>query len=79
MVKPEPKPTQAIASTAAVVQPSPEAKASLISLATDPTPGVFTEALRRMSPQLVAHLLMIFLIIVGNIVFFVTRKRGGAA
>ena len=75
------KPAQASTWTesAAAASMSPEAKASLISLATDPTPGVFTEALRRMSPQLVAHLLMIFLIIVGNIVFFVTRKRGGAA
>ena len=65
--------------TAAAASMSPEAKAELISMATAPTPGVFTEALRRMSPQLVAHLLMIFLIIVGNVVFFVTRKRGGAA
>ncbi|HIA71433.1 MAG TPA: hypothetical protein EYO01_01820 [Phycisphaerales bacterium] len=34
------------------------------------------EAKRRMGPQLVAHSLMIGLIILGNIIFFVSRKRG---
>jgi len=33
------------------------------------------EGLRRMSPQLVAHLLMVGLIILGNVVFFVQRQR----
>ena len=65
--------------SAAAASMSPEANAELITLATAPTPGVFTEALRRMSPQLVAHLLMIGLIVVGNVVFFVTRRRGGAS
>ena len=58
---------------------SPESKAAVITAATEPTPGIFTEAQRRMSPQLVAHLLMIFLIILGNVVFLVGRKRGGAS
>ncbi|MFP6769088.1 MAG: hypothetical protein VB859_13010 [Planctomycetaceae bacterium] len=34
------------------------------------------EGLRRMGPQLVAHMLVIVLIIVGNIIFFMDRKRG---
>ena len=34
------------------------------------------EAKRRMGPQLVAHGLMVCLIILGNIIFFVSRKRG---
>ena len=37
------------------------------------------EGLRRMGPQLVAHLLIIGLIVVGNIIFFVDRKRGTAS
>lgn len=40
---------------------------------TDPK---YTDAQRRMGPQLVAHLLMILLIIVGNVIFFIERKRG---
>lgn len=36
------------------------------------------EGLRRMGPQLVAHVLMIILIIVGNVVFFVSRANGNA-
>jgi len=36
------------------------------------------EAKQRMGPQLVAHSLMIVLIIVGNWIFFVSRKRGEA-
>ena len=39
---------------------------------------IFLEAQRRMGPQLVAHLLMIALILAGNAVYFVTRRRGGA-
>jgi hypothetical protein len=36
------------------------------------------EAKRRMGPQLVAHSLMIGLILLGNYIFFVGRKRGEA-
>ena len=36
------------------------------------------EAKRRMGPQLVAHSLMIGLIVLGNLIFFVSRKRGQA-
>ncbi|MFQ5733139.1 MAG: hypothetical protein ACE5KM_14450 [Planctomycetaceae bacterium] len=39
----------------------------------------YLEGKRRMGPQLVAHLLMIVLIVVGNVVFFIGRSRGGAA
>ena len=39
-------------------------------------PGKYLEGIRRMGPQLVAHLLMILLIIIGNVVFFTERKRG---
>jgi hypothetical protein len=39
--------------------------------------GKFTEGIRRMGPQLVAHMLMIFLIVVGNVIYFVERRRGG--
>ncbi|MHC5004311.1 MAG: hypothetical protein ACYTJ0_14445, partial [Planctomycetota bacterium] len=35
----------------------------------------YLEGLRRMGPQLVAHLLMIALIIAGNIIFFFERRR----
>ncbi len=34
------------------------------------------EALRKMGPQLVAHMLMIALIIGGNVIFFVGKRRG---
>jgi len=37
----------------------------------------YHEGIRRMGPQLVAHLLMIFLIILGNIIYFIEKKRGG--
>jgi hypothetical protein len=40
----------------------------------DPDPK-YLEALRRMGPQLVAHLLVIALIIVANILFFINRRR----
>ncbi|MBL9140481.1 MAG: hypothetical protein JNK53_01325 [Phycisphaerae bacterium] len=39
----------------------------------------FMEAQRRMAPQLVAHVLMVLLIILGNVIFFTTRKRGATA
>jgi hypothetical protein len=39
--------------------------------------GKYTEGIRRMGPQLVAHLLMILLIIVGNVIYFVERRREG--
>lgn len=35
----------------------------------------YLEGIRRMGPQLVAHLLMILLIITGNIVYFLEKKR----
>ncbi len=38
-------------------------------------PGKYTEAQRRMGPQLVAHVLMVVLIVAGNIIFFIDRKR----
>ena len=37
----------------------------------------YLEGKRRMGPQLVAHILMVVLIVVGNIVFFVGRAREG--
>ncbi len=37
--------------------------------------GKYLEAQRRMGPQLVAHVLMILLIILGNVIFFIERKR----
>ena len=40
-------------------------------------PGIYSEARRRMGPQLIAHLLMIALIVVGNIIYFTDRRRGG--
>jgi len=40
-------------------------------------PGKYLEGQRRMGPQLIAHLLMIGLIIGGNIIFLVERKREG--
>ncbi|MDA0975534.1 MAG: hypothetical protein O2927_06165 [Planctomycetota bacterium] len=57
---------------------SPEAKSDLIRVADAPIPGKYLEGQRRMGPQLVAHLLMVLLIIVGNVIFFMSRKRGGA-
>ena len=35
-----------------------------------------TAAFQRMGPQFVAHLLMLLLIVVGNFIFFLDRKRG---
>ena len=35
----------------------------------------YLEGSRRMGPQLIAHMLMIFLIVAGNVVFFVGRRR----
>jgi len=41
-----------------------------------PSPrGIYSEARRRMGPQLIAHILMILLIVTGNIIFFMERKR----
>ncbi len=45
----------------------------------DDVPGKYLEAQRRMGPQLVAHVLMVVLIIVGNIIFFVGRRREGGS
>lgn len=58
---------------------SPEAKAALIEAATEPIPGEYLEGQRRMGPQLFAHLLMVFLIILGNVIFFAQRRRGGGS
>ncbi len=40
-------------------------------------PGKYLEGIRRMGPQLIAHLLMILLVIVGNAIYFAERKREG--
>lgn len=37
--------------------------------------GKYLEGIRRMGPQLVAHVLMIVLIIAGNVIYFVERRR----
>ncbi len=57
---------------------SPEVKAELIAVADAPIPGKYLEGQRRMGPQLVAHLLMVVLILAGNAIYFMSRKRGGA-
>ena len=57
---------------------TPESKTRLIEIATEPIPGEYLEGQRRMGPQLFAHLLMVFLIILGNVIFFAQRRRGGA-
>jgi hypothetical protein len=44
-------------------------------LGDDPDPK-YLEGIRRMGPQLVAHVLMILLIIAGNVIFFAGRRRG---
>jgi len=41
------------------------------------TPAKYLEGKRRMGPQLIAHVLMILLIVVGNIVYFIGRSREG--
>ena len=56
---------------------SAERKAELVSLASTPEPGLFLEAQKRMGPQLSAHILMLLLIVLGNLTYFVTRRRGG--
>ena len=56
----------------------PDKLQMLVDIAHDPDPGIFLEAQRRMGPQLVAHVLMILLIIVGNLIYFANRRRGGA-
>jgi hypothetical protein len=45
----------------------------------EPFRGRYTEAVRRMGPQLVAHLLIILLIVVANIIYFDEKRKGGAA
>ncbi len=37
--------------------------------------GKYLEGIRRMGPQLVAHVLMILLIIGGNIIFFYEKRK----
>jgi hypothetical protein len=44
-----------------------------------PIPDQFMEAQRRMAPQLVAHVLMVTLIILGNVIFFSGRRREARA
>jgi hypothetical protein len=75
----EPKQISTWVTTAAAAALSPEAKTELIELADAEIVGIFKEAQRRMSPQLIAHLLMILLIILGNVVFFAKRRRGGGS
>jgi hypothetical protein len=41
----------------------------------DGLPGIYSEARRRMGPQLIAHVLMILLIVAGNVVYFTERRR----
>ena len=41
------------------------------------SPQSTTAAFQRMGPQFVAHLLMLALIILGNLIFFIDRKQGG--
>jgi len=41
-------------------------------------PGIYSEARRRMGPQLIAHVLMILLIIAGNIVYVMERRQGAS-
>ena len=65
--------------SAAASSMTPKVKAELIDAATGATPGEFLEGQRRMGPQLFAHLLMVLLIILGNVIFFAQRRRGGAA
>ena len=36
------------------------------------------EALRRMGPQLIAHIYIVVLIILGNVIYFTSKKRGTA-
>ncbi len=40
-------------------------------------PGKYLEGQRRMGPQLIAHVLMILFIVVGNAIFLIGRKREG--
>jgi len=63
--------------TAAAAALPPSSKAQLIELDDAPIPGKYLEGQRRMGPQLVAHLLMVLLIVVGNTIYFATRRRGG--
>ncbi len=65
------------AQTSAIRGLSPERKAELVSLAAAAESGLFLEAQKRMGPQLSAHILMLLLIVVGNLTYFVTRRRGG--
>lgn len=44
-----------------------------------PVPAKYLEAVRRMGPQMVAHVLMVSLIVLGNVIFFVGRRRGAGA
>jgi hypothetical protein len=39
----------------------------------------YQDAQRRMAPQLVAHVLMVGLIVLGNVIFFAGRRKGAGA
>ncbi|MBM4112673.1 MAG: hypothetical protein FJ253_04760 [Phycisphaerae bacterium] len=43
------------------------------------TPPKYLEAVRRMGPQLFAHVLMVSLIVLGNVIYFAGRRRGATA
>lgn len=57
----------------------PALKAEVQRVARQLTDPKYMEAQRRMGPQLFAHLLMVLLIILGNVVFFANRRKGGRA
>lgn len=42
-------------------------------------PQDYREARRRMGPQVAAHILMVSLIVLGNVIFFLGRRRGATA
>ena len=65
------------AQASAVKALSTDQKAALVSIVDAPEPGIFLEAQKRMGPQLSAHILMLLLIVVGNVTYFATRRRGG--
>lgn len=42
-------------------------------------PGKYLEGIRRMGPQLIAHILMILLVVAGNLIYFKERKMEGGS
>ncbi len=63
--------TKAIAEAQAAMR-----KSSGIGESETQVPPVLQEGQRRMGPQLIAHLLMVSLIVLGNVVYFATRTKG---